>query len=106
MSELLRCIREHRLSGSNVQLRPCGRLRCLECHREGARLARRVERLVEVVERHRRVCLTCHGRAAGCPTLRQLLDRLRARQRAFEAWRALGRRSHVHLQGVAYAPAS
>jgi hypothetical protein len=98
-----RCIRQHRLDDANVQLRPCGRLSCLESHREGARLQRRIERLQEVLDRHRRICSTCRA-SKHCAPLGALLERLRGRQLALASWRALGRRRP--LTGAVYAAAS
>lgn len=87
-----RCVRDHRLTGTNVELRPDGRMRCVDCHREYARLSRRIERVARVIDHHLRHCASCQA-GGGCATLGALVGRLKARQRAFEAWRGLGRQN-------------
>lgn len=91
------CVRDHRLDGSNVQVRADGRVRCLTCYRDWSRLRQRCLRLVTVIGRHHLTCTACQTSGA-CVTMVALENRLDTRQRAFDAWRALGKRTnHVDV---------
>jgi excisionase family DNA binding protein len=90
MADRRRCCRDHPLFGPNLQVRSDGRSRCVECHREGSRLERRVERLQAVVTRHWKRCAACHA-SLPYEALCALEGRLRARRAALAAHRAAGR---------------
>jgi hypothetical protein len=83
------CCRGHPLAGDNRRVRTDGRVQCLQCHRESARLGRRVERLTEVIVRHRVGCHACRDNAP-CATLNALCARLTVRTQLLQAWRDLG----------------
>jgi RecB family exonuclease len=89
------CVRDHPLTGDNLEVRRDGKVVCRACHQSWALLARRVARIEEVIDRHAGQCEPCQA-GDWCPTRQWLYGRLRERQMALEAWRARGRQNGTH----------
>ena len=81
------CVRDHPRT-------PTANGTCRECHREGARLRMRLARVYRTLARHDG---QCGLPKTECATRAALLERIQARTRALNAWRALG----LPLTGVA-----